>query len=135
MGGVVFPVDGFVADHSPAGGLHHLHVEAVPGIEAERRRHDDRRRAGDRNETYLEILFLRRAGLRENFGRGLDGKELRNGGERRRGPDRFQESPAAGILRKYRAHDRRSDDALVARFVVWPRLAAQRQGRPVMFLH
>ena len=103
--GVVFLVDGLVADHGPAGGLHHLDVEAVPGIEAERRRHDDRRRTGDRNEAYLEILFLRRAGFCENFGRGLDRKELRDGGERRRSPDRFQESPARDIFRKYRPHD------------------------------
>ena len=52
---VVFLVDGLVADHGPAGGLHHLDVEAVFRIEAERRGHDDRRRAGDR---YLSLIHI-----------------------------------------------------------------------------
>ena len=59
----------------PAGGLHHFDVEAVFGIEAERCGHDDRRRAGDRDEADLEVLLLRRAGLREDLGRGLDREE------------------------------------------------------------
>src|SRR6476660_5916107 len=51
MRGVVFLVDGLVADHGPAGGLDDFDVQAVPGIKAERRRHDDRRGAGDRDEA------------------------------------------------------------------------------------
>ena len=60
VGGVVFLVERLVADHGPAGGLHHLHVEAVLGVEAHRVRHDDGRGAGDRDEPDLEVLLLGR---------------------------------------------------------------------------
>ena len=63
VGGVVFLVDGLVADHRPAGGLDHLDVEAVLRVEAHRLRHDDRRRAGDRDEADLEVLLLDRRRL------------------------------------------------------------------------
>ena len=56
--GVVFLVQRLVADDGPAGGLHHLHVQAVLGVVAHRVRHDDRRGAGDRDEADLQILLL-----------------------------------------------------------------------------
>ena len=68
VGGVVFLVDGLVADDRPAGGLDHLDVEPVLGVEAHRMRHDDRRGAGDRDEADLQLLLFQRAGaLRERF--------------------------------------------------------------------
>ncbi len=133
VGCVVFLVDGLVADYRPAGGLDHLDVQAVLGIEAERRPHDDRRRAGDRDEAYFQILFLRAACFRKRLGRRLERKELRDGGKRGRGPDRFQERPARGILRKHRAHDSRSNDALVTLLEACHRLAAQRQSGMIVF--
>jgi hypothetical protein len=129
MGCVVFLIYGLVADHGPARGLDDLDVETMLGIEAERRRHDDRRRAGDGDEADLQILFLRRALLGKNLGRGLDREKLRDRGKRRRSPDRFQEGPARGILRKHRAHDCRCNDAFVALLLGWNRLASQRQRR------
>ena len=58
VGGVVFLVDGLVADHGPARGLDDFDVEPVLLVEAERRGHDDRRGAGDRDEADLEVLLL-----------------------------------------------------------------------------
>jgi hypothetical protein len=57
-------------------------------------------------EADLQILFLRRALFRENLGRRLKREKLRDRRKRRRGPDRFQESPPRGIPGKHRAHDR-----------------------------
>ena len=61
MRGVVFLVQGLVADHRPARGLHHLHVEAVLGVEAHGVRHDDGRGAGDGDEPDLEVASSRAA--------------------------------------------------------------------------
>jgi hypothetical protein len=74
-------------------------------------------------------------GLRENLGRGLDRKELRDRSQRRRGADRFQEGAARGILGKHRADHRGGDDALVALFLALGRhgIAAQRQRRMLVF--
>ena len=104
MGGVVFLVDGLVAHHGPARGLDHLDIEAVLGIEAERRRHDDRCGASDRDEADLEVLLFRRAGVSEDFGRGLDREKLRQRGKGGGRTDRFQERAPGYILRKHRAH-------------------------------
>jgi hypothetical protein len=104
--GVVFLVDGLVADHRPAGGLDDFDVEAVLGVEAHRRGHDDRRGAGDRNEADLEVFLFQRRALREYFGRCLEGKELRDCGDGGRRTNRFQERAACDILRKHRAHHR-----------------------------
>ena len=132
MRGVVFLVDGLVADDRPAGGLHHFDIEAVLGIKAQRRRHDDRRRAGDRDEADLQVLLFRRASIGKGLGRGLDREELRDRGQRRRGADRFQEGAARGILWKHRPHHCGGDDALVALLFVLDRLATQRQRRVFM---
>ena len=126
--GVVFLVDGLVADHRPAGGLDHFDVEAVLGIEAHRRRHDDRRGAGDRDEADLEVLLLERPALREHFGRGLEREELRQRGQRGRGADRLQECAPRGVLRKHRAHHRGGDHALVALLLARDGSTAQRGG-------
>src|SRR5262245_24923339 len=83
-------------------------------VEAHRVRHDDRRGAGDRNEANLEILLLRRAGLREDLARRLERKELRERGKRGRGADRLEKYAAGAVLRKYGAHHGRGDDAPVA---------------------
>ena len=69
VGGVVFLVQRLVADHRPAGRLHHLDVEPLLRIEAHRMRHDDRRGAGDGDEADLEVLLLRRAALGESLTR------------------------------------------------------------------
>ena len=131
--GVVFLVDGLVADHRPAGGLDHLDVEAVLLVEAHRLRHDDRRRAGDRDEADLEVLLLDRAALREHLGRGVEREELRDRGERGRGADRFEEGAARGVLRKHRPHHRGGNDALVAFVFTLDRRALQRRrGVPFM---
>ena len=111
MRGVVFLVQRLVADHGPARGLHHLHVEAVLGVEAHRVRHDDGRGAGDGDETDLEVFLLGRGGLGEHLGGQPEREELRDGGERRRGADRAQEGAPRAILGEQRAHDRRLDDA------------------------
>src|SRR5213080_4661518 len=99
------------------------------GIEAKRRRHDDRRRAGDRNEADLEVLLFGRAGLRKDFGRGLKRKELRDRSQRGRSADRFQERAARYVLRKHRPHHGGGDNALVALVLARRSLAAQRRGR------
>ncbi len=65
-------VDGLVANDRPAGGLDHIHVKFLLGIEAERMRHDDGRCAGDRNEADGKLGFFERAGLREGIGRRRD---------------------------------------------------------------
>ncbi len=75
--GVVFLVDGLVANHRPARGLDDFDVEAVLGVKPHRRRHDDRGGAGDRNEADLEVLLLQRAALRKCLGRGSQRKKLR----------------------------------------------------------
>ena len=62
----------------------------------------------------------------------LKRKELRDGGERRGSPDRFQERPARGIFRKHRAHHRRRNDALVTFLFVRNRLASQRERRLIV---
>ena len=131
--GVVFLVDGLVADHRPAGGLHHFDVEAVLGIEAERRGHDDRRRAGDRNEADLEVLLLGCASLRENLGRGLKREELRDGRERGRSADRFQEGAPRHVFWKHRPHHGGGDDALVALVLARRGLTAQHQRGMFVF--
>ncbi len=74
--GVVLLIDSLVADHGPAGGFHHFDVKPVLGIEAERCRHDDRGRAGDRDEADLEVLFFRGACFGESFRRGLDRERI-----------------------------------------------------------
>ena len=114
--GVVFLVDGLVADHGPAGGLDDLDVKAVLGVEAERCRHDDRGCAGDRDEADLEILLFQRPAFGKGLGRGLQREELRQCGDGRRCPHRFQERAARGILRKHRPHYGGGDHALVALF-------------------
>ncbi len=76
VGGVVFLVEGLVADHRPARGLDHLHVQAMLAVEPHRMRHDDRRGAGDRDESDLEVGFLEGGALRKHLGRGLERKEL-----------------------------------------------------------
>jgi hypothetical protein len=114
VGGVVFLVDGLVADDRPAGGAHHLDVEAVLGIEAQRMRHDDRRRAGDRDEADLEVLLLDGTRLGEGLGGGADGEEGGDGGGGRRGANRPQEGAALVVLREEGAHHRLLDDAAVA---------------------
>src|SRR6516225_10409399 len=101
MGGVVFLVERLVADDRPAGGLDHLHVQSVLAVEAHGMGHDDRRRAGDRDEADLEILLLDRAALREHLGGGLEREKLRERGKRGRGADGFEERAARGVLRKY----------------------------------
>ena len=111
MRGVVFLVQGLVADHRPAGGLDHLHVEAVLGVEAHGMRHDDRRGAGNRNKADLQVLLLRRRGLGEGVDGGAEREELRDGGERRGGADGPQEGAARLVLRDEGAHDGRFDHA------------------------
>ena len=100
--GVVFLVERLVADDGPTGGLDHLHVQALLGVEAHRRRHDDRRRAGDRDEADLEVLLLERSALREGVGRGADRQELRHRRERSRGADGGQERASRRVLREQR---------------------------------
>src|SRR5262249_50526547 len=98
----------------PTRGLDDLDVQALLLIEAHGLRHDDRRCAGDRNKADLEIFFLDRAGSGENFGRGLQWKELRQRGERGRCTERLQESAAALVGREHGAHDPRGTDVLIA---------------------
>src|SRR5262249_48990443 len=50
VGGVVFLVEGLVANDCPAGGLDHLHVQSMLAVETHGMGHDDRRGAGDRDE-------------------------------------------------------------------------------------
>src|SRR5262249_19550869 len=76
-------------------------------------RHDDGRGAGDRDEADLEVLLLQRAGLRKDLGRGLQRKELRQGGERAARADGFQEGPARLAAREHRPHHGGGDDAFV----------------------
>ena len=114
VGGVVFLVDGLVADHRPARGLDDFDVEAVLGVKPHRRRHDDRGRAGNRDEADLEVFLLERHALRKCFGRGLQWKKLRQRRDRGRSAHRFQEGAARGIARKHRAHHGGGDHALVA---------------------
>src|ERR1700730_17645191 len=84
---------------SPAGGLYNLDVESMLGIEAHRVRHDDGRRAGNRDEAALEILrFPRPRTLREQLGRSLEREELRERGKRGRDAGQFQEGTAGGAL-------------------------------------
>ena len=100
VGGVVFLVDGLVADDRPAGGLDHVNVELLLGIEAERMGHDDRGCAGDRDEADRELGLFQRTRLREGLGRGRDREDLRecyrdrggaDGGEQRAARHRIGE--------------------------------------------
>src|SRR2546425_6004854 len=70
-------VDREVTDHRPRRGLRHLDAESVLLVEAHRLGHDDRRRAGDRDEADLEVFLLRRPGflLREGA-RSAEGEEI-----------------------------------------------------------
>ena len=77
VGGVVFLVERLVADHRPAGGLDHLHIEALLAVEAEWVRHDDRGGASNRNKSDLEIGLLERCTLGKHLGCGLKREELR----------------------------------------------------------
>ena len=133
MGGVIFFVDGLVADHRPAGSFDHVDVETVLLVEAHGLRHDDRRGASDRNEADLKIFLLDGAVLREHLGRCSEREELRDRSERGRGADRFEESAARDILRKHRPHHRRGDDALVTLVFAFNRRALQlRRGVPLV---
>ena len=114
VGGVVFLVEGLVADHRPAGGLDHLHVEALLAVEAEWMRHDDRSGAGDWNKADDQIRLLERHALGKYFRRGLEREQLRQCRQRGRGADRFEEGAASGVLRKDRAHHGRRNDPFVA---------------------
>jgi hypothetical protein len=81
---IVFAGDRAVADHGPAGGPHHLHVQAVPAVEAHRIGHDDGRGAGDRDEADLEVALLRRGRrLRQRLARILQRQEALDGREQR----------------------------------------------------
>ncbi|VUD74837.1 hypothetical protein MET9862_05470 [Methylobacterium symbioticum] len=112
VSGVVFLVQRLVADHRPAGGLHHLNVQALLLVEAHGLGHDDRRGAGDRDEADLQIGLLRFARLRESLGGELGREELAHGRERRGGPDTAQEGAAFGVVREERPHHRAVDGAL-----------------------
>ena len=125
MGGVVFLVEGLVADHRPAGGLDHIHVQALLFVETHGLRHDDRCGAGDRDEADLEVLLFNRTGCGEHLRCGLQGEELRQRSQRGRGPKRLQEGAPSNILREYRAHHRRSDQVLVALLFALDRYALQ----------
>ena len=99
---VVLAVQRLVADHRPAGGAHDVHVQAVAGVEAHRRRHDDRRRTGDADEADLEILLLRRgSGLCGRLGhhilRAEDRKGLVHGGRDHAGAQCADDAPAPGL--------------------------------------
>src|SRR6202047_5580310 len=128
MGGVVFLVDGLVANDRPARGLDILDVQSVLGIKPHRRGHNNRRGAGDRNEADLEVLLFQRAAFGERLGRGLQRKELRQRGSRGRSSHRFQECPARRILWKHRAHYRGRDDTFVTLLAASNRFASQRQS-------
>jgi hypothetical protein len=58
MRSVVFLVDHLVAHQGPACGLGHFDVEALLLVKAQRVRHDQRRGAGDRDETDLQVGFF-----------------------------------------------------------------------------
>ena len=79
---VIFARDGFVADHRPAGGADHFHIKVVALIKTHGMRHDDGRRAGDRDEADLEVtLFWRAPALRHGLPRACERKEAIQRGE------------------------------------------------------
>src|SRR5258708_5917736 len=114
VGGVVFLVDGLVADHRPARGLDDFDVEPVLGVKPHRRRHDDPGRPSDREEADLDVFLLQRAAFGKCFGRGPQREELRQRSDRSRSAHRFQERAARDVARKHRAHHGGGDYALVA---------------------
>ncbi len=62
--GFVLAVEGFIPGHRPAGGLDHIHIQTVLGIEAHGLGHDDRGGTGNGNEADLELgLFQRPHGI------------------------------------------------------------------------
>ncbi|VUD72839.1 hypothetical protein MET9862_03444 [Methylobacterium symbioticum] len=127
VGGVVFLVQRLVAHHRPAGGLHHLNVQALLLVEAHGLGHDDRRSAGDRDEADLEVGLLGLGLLGEGFGDELRRQELADNRRRGRGPDTPQDGAAFERTRKQGAHHRRRDGPL-------DRRVPRRQGRLVRSL-
>ena len=114
---VVFLVDRLVANDGPACGLHHVDVQTLAAVEAHRLRHDDRRCAGDRNESHFQIGFLDAAALRERILRCRERKERRDRRERGAAAHGLDETAPKRIVRKERAHD-----------CVFHRAAAERFG-------
>ena len=114
--GVVFLVQRLVADHRPARGLHHLDVEPVLRVEAHRVRHDDRRRAGDRDEADLELLLLELAcALRERFLGAPSGKSAEMRGQRGAGARPRAGNAGAAPHRERGAHHRLFDTCVARR--------------------
>jgi len=117
VGGVVFLVQCLVADHRPAGGLDHLDVEPVLCIKAHRLGHDDRRRAGDRDEADLQRLFSSAGGVGKGFGAAPSGNTsaiaaaAAEAPTRRRKPAprrRFREQPVQHALGERHSRGRSS---------------------------
>src|SRR5882724_970608 len=132
MRGVVFLVDGLVANDRPDRGLDDLDVQSILGIKPHGSGHDNRRGARDRNKADLEVFLLQRPAFGERLGRGLQREELRQRGSRGRSSHRFQECPARRILRKHRAHHRGRNDTLVALLLALDRSLDLRLGSGVL---
>jgi hypothetical protein len=116
MRGVVLLVEHLVADQRPACGLHQRNLQPLLAIEAERVGHDQRRRAGDRNEADLQVRLLGLAlRLRERFERA-EWEERRHCRIGARSTDGAQEAPAHCICREQRSHCRGLEHAAVQCF-------------------
>ena len=68
---IQFACNGRVAHGAPARHLHQLHIEAIAVVEAHRLGHDDRRSAGDWNESHLQRRLLKITHLHRGITAGL----------------------------------------------------------------
>jgi hypothetical protein len=108
--GVVFLVHRLVAHHRPARGLDDFDVEALLGVEAERRRHDDGRGTSNRDEADGELLLLEGRALGKCFGRGHDREDFSERG----GCGGTTHGPQEGAPRLRLGHDRAQKSVLDA---------------------
>ena len=103
--GVIFFVQGLVANDGPPCRFDRLDVQSLFLVETHRVGHDDRRGARDRDEAHFDgcLLELARA-LGEHLCRCRQRKHRRERRKRRGRADRLKKPSAHGILGEHRAH-------------------------------
>jgi len=111
---VILTGQGLVPRDSPAGGLDHVNVQPVFGIEPQRVRHYDRRGAGDRHKANTQLGFFQWAEAVHQRRLGLGHREYacqRRGD--RAAAEQLHKAPAAHVaLFEYGAHHRILDRPL-----------------------
>ncbi len=115
---VEFLVDGLVANDRPAGALDDLDVKPLALIKAHGVRHDDGRRAGDRNKADLQASLFRRAALREYIRRRRYGEHRGNRRRDRADADSLEKGAPLDRIGRDGAKDRAFDEPAIKLVVI-----------------